>query len=172
MLELKVAGDDDIEEVRHLFREYADSLGIKLDFQNFEAELARLPGDYCAPKGCILIALLDGQTVGCVALREFGERVCEMKRLYVRPKFQGLKIGRALAESIIEMAKTLRYRKMRLDTLPSMKSAHSLYASLGFREIPPYRYNPVQGTSFMELTLTEPGLFARAVRKTDDPVQN
>jgi len=151
MLEIQHARSNDLDPVRDLFLEYADSLGVSLDFQNFEAELAGLPGEYQSPGGCLLVARLDGQLAGCVAMRRIDDRTCEMKRLYVRPQFQGLKIGKKLAESVIETARKLGYSRMRLDTLPSMKSARSLYASLGFKEIPPYRHNPIDGTSFMEL---------------------
>jgi len=143
----------DLEEVRKLFAEYAKSLGISLNFQNFDAELAGLPGEYQSPGGCLLVAKLDDQIAGCVAMRRIDAQACEMKRLYVRPQFQGQQIGKKLAESVIGKARELGYARMRLDTLPSMKSARSLYASLGFKEIPAYRHNPVEGTSFMELGL-------------------
>ena len=118
MLEILDAHADNLEEVRKLFAEYATSLGISLDFQNFYAELAGLPGDYYPPNGRLLIAISDGHVAGCVALRKLKDRVCEMKRLYVRPQFQGLKIERSLAESVIEAAKKMGYVSMRLDTLP------------------------------------------------------
>lgn len=143
----------DLEEVRDLFTEYANSLGISLDFQNFGAELAGLPGEYQSPGGCLLVARMGGQLAGCVAMRKIDARVCEMKRLYVRPQFQGLRIGKRLAESVLEAARHLGYERMRLDTLPSMNSARALYTALGFKEIPPYRHNPIEGTSFMEVEL-------------------
>ena len=143
----------ELQYVRKLFEEYAASLGISLDFQGFDDELARLPGKYAQPEGCLLLALWHGQVAGCVALRKLGDGLCEMKRLYVRPPFQGLKIGRTLAETIIQQAREIGYTRMRLDTLPSMAAARTMYTSLGFRYIEPYRYNPVEDAAFMELIL-------------------
>jgi ribosomal protein S18 acetylase RimI-like enzyme len=151
ILEIKTKGD--LFEVRNLFEEYAASLGIDLDFQGFDEELAELPGEYGSPDGCLLLALWKGQVAGCVALRKFSPGICEMKRLYTKPQFRGLGIGRALCEEVIGWARRLGYERMRLDTLPSMEEAKGLYGSLGFREIEPYRFNPVEGASFMELTL-------------------
>lgn len=143
----------DLIEVRKLFEEYSSSLEISLDFQNFELELANLPGDYAPPEGCLLMAVWEGAIAGCVGLRKFSPSICEMKRLYSRPRFRSLGIGRALCEAVISKARKIGYQRMRLDTLPSMETARGLYASFGFREIEPYRYNPVEGTSFMELLL-------------------
>ena len=146
---------DHLREARLLFEEYAASLGFDLGFQDFEAELAGLPGVYAPPRGRLLLAFHDGQPAGCVALREIEEGVCEMKRLYVRPDFQGLRIGRALVEGVIAEAREIGYSRMRLDTVPSMDRARGLYRALGFREIPPYRFNPIPGTAFLELRLAD-----------------
>jgi len=143
----------DLPQAQALFGEYAESLGIDLSFQHFDEELAGLPGDYSPPDGCLLLAKDEGAVAGCVAMRKLEEGTCEMKRLYVRPQFRGLNVGRTLATSIIEEARRIGYLRMRLDTLPSMKSAHALYRTLGFQEIPAYCYNPIEGASFMELAL-------------------
>ena len=135
---------------RDLFIEYANSLDIDLCFQNFDKELAELPGDYSVPAGRLLLVEHEGKIAGCVALRKIDDKICEMKRLYVKPGFRGLKIGKTLAEKIIEEARTIGYKKMRLDTLPQMREAINMYKSLGFEEIEPYRYNPGQGALFME----------------------
>ena len=150
---VEVKTKDELLEVKKLFEEYASSLEISLDFQDFDRELVNLPGDYAPPDGCLLIASLEGEVAGCVALRKFNASICEMKRLYSRPQFRGLRIGRTLCEAVIDRARKIGYERMRLDTLPSMETAKTLYISLGFREIEPYRYNPVEGTSFMELTV-------------------
>jgi ribosomal protein S18 acetylase RimI-like enzyme len=142
------------KQVRELFLEYADSLGIDLGFQNFNSELKNIPGEYALPEGCILLAMYEEQAVGCVALRKIDENICEMKRLYVKPDFKGKGIGRNLASAIIKEAKNRGYRFMRLDTLPTMKQAISLYRSLGFYSIEPYRFNPIEGAMYMELNLT------------------
>lgn len=144
-----------IEIARSLFAAYAAGLSVNLAFQNFDAELRELPGRYAPPDGSLLLAFYENEPAGCGALRNWQGRICEMKRLYVLPKFRGLGIGLTLARELIAVAKQLRYQAMRLDTLPEMRSAHQLYQSFGFREIEPYCTNPVEGTRFLELKLAE-----------------
>jgi putative acetyltransferase len=144
---------EDVAEVRALFEEYARSLSIDLGFQGFDEELAGLPGGYSRPTGCLLFAESGNRSVGCVAVRRLDEDMCEMKRLFVRPEARGEGVGRALAEAAVAFGRAAGYRAMRLDTLDTMAAALALYRELGFREVPPYRYNPVPGALFMEFTL-------------------
>lgn len=139
----------DYDSAREIIREYARSTGLDLEFQGFSREIENLQSYYLT----ILLARWDGELAGVVALRDMGGNVCEMKRLYVRPPFRAQRIGRALAERIIEEARRRGFDAMRLDTLPAMTGAIRLYESLGFRDIAPYRFNPVEGTRFLELTL-------------------
>ena len=147
---------EQIAEARKLLREYEAWIELQLCFQNFDAEVANLPGKYAAPKGGrLLLALTDGNPAGCIALRKLEDGVCEMKRLFVRDEFRGRKIGIALLEKVIEEAQKIGYRKMRLDTYPpKMGKAVKLYEAYGFRTIPPYYENPYDDTLFMELDLT------------------
>ena len=143
-----------VAQARELFCEYEAESQLDLCFQNFDAELAGLPGAYAPPDGRLLLALYEGQLAGCVALRKFEDDVCEMKRLYVRPAFRGQGIGRALARRVIEEASAAGYSTMRLDTLGRMRPAVTLYESLGFRRIEAYRPNPLEDVVYLELTLT------------------
>ena len=143
-----------MDVVRRLFAEYAAELPVDLAYQGFAEELAGLPGAYAAPSGRLLLARAEGETAGCVALRDLGGGACEMKRLYLRPAHRGSGHGRVLAAAVIDAARELGYTRMRLDTLPWMEAARALYVSLGFREIAPYYASPIAGTRFLELDLT------------------
>ena len=146
---ITIAPADDLTVVRELITEYASSLGVDLSFQDLDHELSTLATFY----ELILLARDDDRVAGCVALRRIDDKVCEMKRLYVRPRFRGRDLGRALADAIIGEARKRGYARMRLDTLPSMTSAMALYESLGFRDIAAYRFNPIAGSRWMELAL-------------------
>jgi len=143
----------DVALARELFLEYEKSLGISLCFQNFAEEVATLPGVYAPPRGRLLLARDDGRLAGCVALREFGDGAAEMKRLFVRPAFRGTGLGRQLAAAVLDEAKAIGYRAVRLDTLATMKVAQALYLSMGFNDIPAFNEHPVEGTRFMEKKL-------------------
>ena len=145
---------EQIEETRKLFREYEKWLGLDLCFQGFEEELKTLPAKYAIPDGRLFLALVNGKTAGCVALRKLEQSVCEMKRLFVKSEFRGLGLGKILIEKLIDEARFIGYEKMRLDTLPDqMAKAVKLYKSHGFVEIPPYYENPYKETLFLELNL-------------------
>jgi ribosomal protein S18 acetylase RimI-like enzyme len=143
-----------VAAARRLFRAYADWLAVDLCFQDFERELAILPGAYAPPQGRLLLARVGGEAAGCVALRPLEPGVCEMKRLWVEPGFAGAGLGRDLAEAIVTAARQAGYQRMRLDTIPErMPAAQHLYRSLGFAEIPPYYDNPLPGVVMLELEL-------------------
>ena len=147
----------EIAAVGEIFREYALALGVDLCFQDFNAELANLPGDYRAPHGALFTALVDGQLAGCCALRPLDSadypNACEMKRLYVRPAFRGLGLGRQLVEITLDCARTAGYSYVFLDTLSDMEAARALYEDLGFEEIPPYYHNPIAGAHYLKARL-------------------
>lgn len=146
-----------LDEARAIFREYADSLDVDLCFQDFEAELASLPGEYTAPQGALLLATVDGEVAGCGALRPLlgcdYANACEMKRLYVRPAFRRFGLGRLLAQALLDRGLQAGYSAMLLDTLDDMEAARGLYASLGFEEIPPYYFNPIPGAHYLKALL-------------------
>lgn len=145
---------EELAQAAVLFREYADGLGFALDFQDFEDELAHLPGEYAEPAGIILLAWDESVAVGCVALRPLSDAgVCEMKRMYVRPAGRGKGLGRTLGNAILAEARARGYTAMRLDTIDTMHEAIALYRSLGFREIPAYRFNPIAGALYFEASL-------------------
>lgn len=145
---------DEMTAVRAIFREYAESLGVDLAFQDFEAELATLPGDYAPPRGHLLLAEVEGSIAGCCALRPLDAadypNASEMKRLYVRKAFRGFGLGRQLAEAMLDAARQAGYACVLLDTLDGMESARALYADLGFEEIPPYYHSPVEGSHYLK----------------------
>ena len=147
----------EIEALRGLFREYAQALGVDLCFQNFDQELASLPGDYAGPNGALLLAIIDGRHAGCVALRPLDSadypNAAEMKRLYVRDHFRGSGLGRELAEAALDAAREAGYSCVLLDTLDEMEAARGLYEDLGFKEIPPYYHNPIAGAHYLKADL-------------------
>jgi len=147
-----------LADIREIFREYADSLGVDLCFQDFDAELAALPGEYVSPQGALLLALVGGKVAGCGAMRPLPgtdyANACEMKRLYVRPGFRHFGLGRLLAEALLDRGVQAGYSVMLLDTLDEMEAARELYASLGFEEIPPYYFNPIAGAHYLKASLS------------------
>jgi putative acetyltransferase len=150
----QAASPAEMTAVRELFLEYAESLGFSLCFQNFDKELSDLPGDYAPPDGRLLLAEYEGQLAGCVALHKLEPGICEMKRLYLRPQFRGKRLGSALADRVTGEARAIGHQRMRLDTVePVMKDAVAMYRRLGFRDIAPYRANPIAGAMYMELEL-------------------
>jgi len=150
--------DAAISQARNLFREYAKMPGVAPCVEDFEREVVSLPGQYAPPSGRLLLAMQEspgnsGEAIGCIALRRLEPGVCEMKRLYVRSTFRGSGAGRELVNSLTVEARSIGYKRMLLDTLPSMTEAHKLYRTLGFREIPSYQKNPIPGALFFELAL-------------------
>lgn len=149
--------DSDLDEIRLIFQEYAKQLGVDLCFQDFSTELLNLPGDYAEPRGGLLMARVNGDLAGCCALRPLDSvdyaNACEMKRLYVKPAFRRLGLGRLLAEAILDLARQAGYDCLLLDTLNDMESARALYQDLGFEEIPPYYFNPIEGAHYLKVKL-------------------
>ena len=147
----------ELEDVRRLFKEYAKSLNVDLCFQNFDAELQNLPGEYASPRGTLLVATVAGELAGCCAMRPLDAvdypNACEMKRLYVRPAYRGLRLGRMLAEATLEAARLAAYDCILLDTLDDMEAARALYQELGFEEIPPYYFSPIAGAHYLKAEL-------------------
>ena len=154
---LTPASPEEIEAVRVIFQEYADSLSVDLGFQDFEYELTSLPGDYQAPRGALLLAWVDGDVAGCCALRPIDNvdyvNAAEMKRLYVRKAFRRFGLGRMLAEAILDAARMGGYSTVLLDTLDDMEAARTLYEDLGFEEVPPYYHNPYAGAHYLKVAL-------------------
>ena len=146
-----------LDALRALFREYAGSLSVDLCFQNFEEELTQLPGDYASPRGALFAVYVGNELAGCCAMRPLDAvdypNACEMKRLYVRPAFRRLRLGRMLAEATLDAARMVGYDSILLDTLDNMESARALYEELGFEEIPPYYYNPIAGAHYLKAQL-------------------
>ncbi|MES2632009.1 MAG: GNAT family N-acetyltransferase [Pseudomonadota bacterium] len=145
---------EELGAVREIFRDYASGLGVDLCFQDFDQELATLPGDYAPPRGALLLARIDGQIAGCCALRPLDTadypNACEMKRLFVRNHFRGIGLGRQLAEAVLDAARQAGYSSVLLDTLDDMEAARALYEELGFAEIPPYYHNPIAGAHYLK----------------------
>ena len=154
---LQPVGAEALDAVRHLVREYAASLQVDLCFQQFEEELAGLPWDYAAPRGSLLLATVFGEPAGCCALRPLDSvdyaDACEMKRLYVRPQYRGLGLGRRLVEAMLDQARQADYACVLLDTLSDMEAARALYDDLGFEDIPPYYFNPIAGAHYLKAEL-------------------
>jgi putative acetyltransferase len=152
---VEVQRADQIVVAQKMFREYAEAIGVDLEYQGFAAELNGLPQPYAQPDGVLLLAQVDGQTAGCVAVRRLEPQIAEMKRLYVRSQYRGRRIGEKLVDAVIEAARRSNYRALRLDTLPTMATAQELYRKLGFREIPAYNSKHLPGTRFYELKLAD-----------------
>ena len=147
----------DLEQVHAIFLEYAQSLKVDLSFQNFDQELSQLPGEYAEPRGALLLARVNGEVAGCCALRPLDgcdySNAAEMERLYVRPAFRGLGLGRELAEAILDAARRAAYASVLLDTLDDMEAARALYEDLGFEEVPPFYHNPHAGSHYLKVDI-------------------
>jgi GNAT superfamily N-acetyltransferase len=156
-VDLMAAAPEEMDAVRQIFQEYADSLNIDLEFQGFESEIADLPGDYAAPRGQILLAHVDGTLAGCCALRPLDDsdypNAAEMKRLFVRKAFRGFGLGRQLVEAMLDAARQAGYDHVLLDTLDDMEAARALYVDLGFESIEPYYHNPLPGAHYLKANL-------------------
>jgi ribosomal protein S18 acetylase RimI-like enzyme len=154
---LSPSSAEEMDAVKHIFQDYADSLSVDLCFQDFDNELMALPGDYAAPRGALLLAMVDGAVAGCCALRPIDNvdysNAAEMKRLFVRKAFRRFGLGRMLAEAILDAARLADYSCVLLDTLDEMEAARELYASLGFEEVPPYYFNPLPGAHYLKARL-------------------
>ena len=144
---------EELDQVRKIFIEYAEFLGVDLCFQDFEDELQTLHKVYSSPRGCIILAKLNGEVLGCIALKPIGDNICEMKRLYVRPSARGKGLGKQLVEELIYFARNAGYKAMKLDTIASLKEAIKLYRSKGFVKTDPYVYNPLSDVLYFELSL-------------------
>lgn len=151
------ASRQELDAIRAIFQEYADSLGVDLCFQQFDEELASLPGEYAPPRGALFLASVDGEIAGCCALRPLDTadypNAAEMKRLYVRKPFRNFGLGRQLAEATLDAAREAGYASVLLDTLDEMETARALYEELGFQEVPPYYHNPIPGAHYLRATL-------------------
>lgn len=153
---LEAKSGDDYKTAIALFKEYAAQLGVDLSFQKFDQEILEIEQQYSRPSGVLFIAYdLDKKPMGCFGIRQFEDSICELKRMYLKQELRGKGIGKILLEKAIEVGKELKYDSMRLDTLPSMASAIGLYQKVGFYEIEPYRFNPIEGTKFFEIQLKE-----------------
>ena len=156
-VDLLIAAPEEMDAVRQIFQEYADSLNIDLEFQGFETEIAELPGEYAEPRGQILLAQVDGVIAGCCALRPLDDcdypNAAEMKRLYVRQAFRGFGLGRQLAEAMLDAARQAGYDYVLLDTMDDMEAARVLYVDLGFEPIEPYYHNPLPGAHYLKVDL-------------------
>lgn len=150
---ISATSNEHVTRAKELIQEYVLSLGFDLNFQNFKEEIDSFPAQYSPPRGCLLVAQYENKIVGCVGLRDQGSDICEMKRMYIQPDFRGQGAGKALTRGLIDKARGMGYIRMRLDTLSSMEAAVRLYISFGFKEISPYRVNPIKGARYFELKL-------------------